>query len=83
MLAWCFMLSSLEFVYATRPCSENVEFRGWRRKTGFSPPVKYFTDRSKAVLVLWIFYGFYLSCVCLVFVRIYLYVLCGHLLGKG
>ena len=26
-----------------------------------SPPVKYFTDRSKAVLLLWIFY------VCLVF----------------
>ena len=24
--------------------------RGWRRKTGLSPPVKYFTDRSKAVL---------------------------------
>ena len=33
-----------------------------------SPPVKYFTDRSKAVLLLWIFYVFVLSCVC--------YVLC-------
>ena len=32
------------------------------------PPVKYFTDRSKAVLLLWIFYVFVLSCVC--------YVLC-------
>ena len=42
--------------------------RGWRRKTGLSPPVKYFTDRSKAVLLLWIFYVFVLSCVC--------YVLC-------
>ena len=30
--------------------------------------VKYFTDRSKAVLLLWIFYVFVLSCVC--------YVLC-------
>ena len=39
-----------------------------RRKTGLSPPVKYFTDRSKAVLLLWIFYVFVLSCVC--------YVLC-------
>ena len=29
--------------------------RGWRRKTGLSLPVKYFTDRSKAVLLLWIF----------------------------
>ena len=27
----------------------------WRRKTGLSPPVKYFTDRSKAVLLLWMF----------------------------
>ena len=48
-----------------------------------SPPVKYFTDRSKAVLLLWIFYDFVLSCVCYVFVRLCLYVLCGHLLGKG
>ena len=54
-----------------------------RRKTGLSPPVKYFTDRSKAVLLLWIFYVFVLSCVCYVFVRVCLYVLCGHLLGKG
>ena len=55
----------------------------WRRKTGLSPPVKYFTDRSKAVLLLWIFYVYVLSCVCYVFVRVCLYVLCGHLLGKG
>ena len=41
------------------------------------------TDRSKAVLLLWIFYVFVLSCVCYVFVRVCLYVLCGHLLGKG
>ena len=26
---------------------------------------------------------FFLSCVCYVFVRVFLYVLCGHLLGKG
>ena len=32
-------------------------------KTGLSPPVIYFTDRSKAVLLLWIFYIFF----CLVF----------------
>ena len=35
-----------------------------RRKTGLSPPVKYFTDRSKAVLLLWIFYVF-CSVLCL------------------
>ena len=29
-----------------------------RRETGLSPPEKYFTDRSKAVLLLWIFYNF-------------------------
>ena len=45
--------------------------------------LKYFTDHSKAVLLLWIFYVFVLSCVCYVFVRVCLYVLCGHLLGKG
>ena len=27
--------------------------------------------------------GFFLSCVCYIFVRVCLYVLCGHLLGKG
>ena len=32
---------------------------GWRRETGLSPPVKYFTDRSKALLLLWIFYVFF------------------------
>ena len=47
-----------------------------------SAPVKYFTDRSKAVLLLWIFYVFVLSCVCYVFVHVCLFVLCGHLLGK-
>ena len=46
-------------------------------------PVKYFTDRSNAVLLLWIFYVFFLSCVCFAFVRVCLCVLCGNLLGKG
>ena len=49
----------------------------------FKPSSKYFTDRSKAVLLMWIFYVFFLSCVCYVFVRVCLIVLCGHLLGKG
>ena len=30
-----------------------------RHKTGLSPPVKYFIDRSKAVLLLWIFNVFF------------------------
>ena len=53
-----------------------------RRETGLSPPVKYFTDRSKAALLLWIFHVFsalWLLCLC---ARLF-YVSCGHLLGKG
>ena len=38
---------------------------------------------GKVVLLLWIFYVFVLSCACYVFVRVCLYVLCGHLLIKG
>ena len=34
-----------------------------------------FTGRSKAVLLLLIFYVFFLSCVCYAFVRLWLYVL--------
>ena len=45
--------------------------------------VKYFTDHSKAVLLLCIFLCFFLSCVCYAFVRVCLYVPCGHLLGKS
>ena len=56
---------------------------GWRRWTGLSPPVKYFTDRSRVVLLLWIFYVFVLSCVYCVFVHVCLCVLCGHLRGGG
>ena len=41
--------------------SHNLQGRGLsvrlaRRETGLSPPVKYFTDHSKAVLLLWIIY---------------------------
>ena len=38
-----------------------------RHETGLSPPVKYFTDHSKAVLLLWIFYVIsvlFLLCFC-------------------
>ena len=34
------------------------------RNCNFFLPVKYFTDRSKVVLLLWIFLCFFLSCVC-------------------
>ena len=39
---------------------------GWRRWAGLGPPVECFTDRSRAVLLLWIFCVFVLSCVCCV-----------------
>ena len=38
--------------------------RGWRCETSFSPPVKYFTDSSKAVRLLWIFSVLCLLCLC-------------------
>ena len=53
-----------------------------RREIGLSHPVEYFTDRSKAVFLLWIIYIF-LSCVCFAFVSVCLFMPCGHLLGKG
>ena len=43
-------------------------------KTGLSPPVKYFTDRSKVLLLFWIFF---------VVSVLRLLCLCAHLLGKG
>ena len=45
-------------IYMSRSLSE-LRVRLARRKTDLSPPVKYFTDRSKAVLLLWIFYIFF------------------------
>ena len=44
----------------------------WRRQTGLSPPVKYFTDRSKAVLLLWIIYV--ISVLCLLCFRARLFI---------
>ena len=76
-------LSCKPNIYVSLSTSElRVRFRLVHRYTGLSPPVKYFIDRSKTVLLLWIFYPF-LSCVCYAFVHICLYVSCGHLLGKG
>ena len=43
-------------------------------ETGLSPPVKYFTGRLKAVLLLWIFSRDFLSYVRFAFVRVCLYV---------
>ena len=53
--------------------SKRDKMLGWRRETGLSPPVKYFTDSSKAGTSFWIFYVF-LPCVCYAFVHVYLFV---------
>ena len=65
------------FLTFTAILSDNIDRRG------LSPPVKYVTVRSKVVLLLWIFYGFFLSCVCYAFVCFCLFVPCGHLLEMG
>ena len=41
-----------------------LDVRLARCETGLSPPVKYFTDRSKAVLLLWIFNVIYVLFLC-------------------
>ena len=45
--------------FATLRDSNKFDMRGWRRETSVSPPVKYFTDRSKKV---------HICLFCLVFV---------------
>ena len=49
---------------------------------GLSPPVKYFTDRSKAVLLLWIFYAFSVLCLLCLCVRLFICALWSPA-GKG
>ena len=63
-----YKLNSMKFVW---DCEFRLHFGnilfvcvdGLRRETGLSPPVKYFTDSSKAVLLLWIFYVFSVLCL--------------------
>ena len=55
---------------------------GWCRETGFSPPVKLFTDRSKAVLLLWIFYVFSVLCLLCLCVGLFICALWSPA-GKG
>ena len=47
-----------------------------------SPPVKYFTDRSKAVLLLWIFYVFVLLVFAMFCARLFICALWSPA-GKG
>ena len=67
----------------SRSCKPNeLRVRLAHHETGLSPPVKYFTDCSKAVLLLWIFYVFSvlrLLCLC---ARLFIYALWSPA-GKG
>ena len=51
-------------------------------KTGLSLPVKYFTDRSKAVLLLWIIYIISVLCLFCFPVRLFIDALLSPA-GKG
>ena len=55
-MSLCFFVGFLCWVFV-------FELGRW---AGLSPPVEYFADRSGAVLLLWIFRVFVLSCVCCV-----------------
>ena len=54
----------------------------WRRETGLNPPVKYFSDRSEAVLLLWIFYVFSVLCLLCLCARLFICALLSPA-GKG
>ena len=62
--------------------TSELRLRLARRETGLSLPVKYFTDRSKAVLLLWIFYDFSVLCSLCLCVRLFICALWSPA-GKG
>ena len=45
---------------------------GWRRRAGLSPPVKYFTDRSSSVLLLWVYSVFSVLCLLCICARLFI-----------
>ena len=45
--------------------------RDWPRGTSLSPQVKYFTDHSEVVLLLWGSFVLFMSCVCHVFASVH------------
>ena len=82
--SWCLVMVERLFLAVPRGCLQFVivVLPDHTHLLFLNHPVKYFTDRSKAVLPLWAIYVF-LSCVYYAFVRVCLFVPCGHLLGKG
>ena len=69
-------LSCRPNIYVSRSTSE-LRVGLVQRLTGLSPPVKYFTDRSKAVLFLWIIYVIFVL-FCYAFMHVRLLMPCGH-----
>ena len=72
LLLWYSILFTVESLSYGLSCKPNI-YVSWSTSelrvrlapcNSLSPPVKYFTDRFKAILLLWIFYVFF----CLVFV---------------
>ena len=64
------------------PCPHQNKARDWRREIGFSPQVKYLTDRSQAVLLMLIFYLFSVLCLICLCARLFICALWSHA-GKG
>ena len=58
-------------IYVSRSTFE-LRMRLMHRLTGLSHPVKYFTDRSKAVLLLWIFFVFSVLCLLCLCARLFI-----------
>ena len=80
---WCIDKLAVFHVNQTSMCLNphlNLGW-GWRCEIGLFPRVKYFSDRSKGVLLLWIICAFCVlcfSCFCVCSL-----LPCGYLLGKG
>ena len=65
----------------SRSTSE-LRVRFVRRETGLSTPVKYFSDRSRAILLLWIIYVFFVLCLLCLYARLFICAF-RSLAGKG
>ena len=76
-LIWVRVFNCFRYGY-----NKHLNFRLMEKKLTWEPQVQYFTDRSKAVLLLWIFYVFsVLSLLCLC-ARLFICAL-WSLAGKG
>ena len=73
--SWCLLMVEWLFLAVPRGFLRFVimVFPEHTRLLFLSPPIKYFTDRSIAVLLLWIFYVFSVLCLlCLLYASVYM-----------